>query len=515
MRLLARALPALCLLPLPLHAQPGRMWHPEDRTLITSFSEISALAAGRREIFVASTGGIAIFDFVAGTWKTPLAPIEGDPGADVVSALAHDAVGDGLWVGTEFGELYRLPLTLGRMERANFRADAPIIRIAPDVSDGVLWIGTPDGWYRVSEDGDFGRFIVRAELVPAEVRRMGEEDLALQAARGTVTLDDRFRRFDITAAVTTDEPGIIHVGTDGGGLVRLDTRTLERTGLPFGTLSRGVGAIAVADDAIWFGGDGGGPRDGVARATRDLSQWVQYEAGVEGGPRGFVARIAFGEAEVWFSASDGAYRLRGEDDWLHLTSAEGLPADQTTAVVPTNGGAWIATLRGLVRVGADGESAGVMLQGRRVFDLVLAGDTLWIASDAGLLVSIGGAEPIPAGGDDPALTRGPVVALAAAGGRMAALTPAALHQYRNGRWSPDPEAASLGIGALFRVHIADDGTLTVAGETGVAMLEPDRPWRTWHVPSDIPAGPVRSLALVGNDLWVATPAGALRLDRTR
>jgi ligand-binding sensor domain-containing protein len=245
-----------------------------------------------------------------------------------------------------------------------------------------------------------------------------------------------------------------------------------------------------------------------------------------GAPGGFVARIVPADDAIWFAASDGAYRLdRGRigsglraADWTRYTSADRLPADQTTCVVPVPGGAWIGTLRGLAKLDVTNRSVTTTLAGLRVLDLALAGDTLWIATQSGLFVSVADGVPAPATGLENAqsLRTGPVVALANVGGVITALTPAAVHRLEQGQWSaPIRDPATRALGPLFRLHVAADGGVWIAGEAGVAAVEAGKPVRTWLVPDDIPAGPVRGIVLDGDDLWVATPAGALRLDHTR
>lgn len=498
------------------HAQ-NRTWAPEDRSLVTGFGDVAALALGRDRLYVASDGGVAVFDVLQERWLPPLAPVPGYPPPGYASALAYDPVADGLWLGLENGELYQLSFAFGEWTRAGFVADDAIIRIHPDAAEGALWVGTPVGWYRVRDDGTFGRFVLRAEMLPESVRTAGEQNLALLAVQGTLGLDERLRRYELTDAVAGDRPGTFFVGTGGGGVVRIDTNTLERQWYAFGTPSRGVGTVEIDADRIWFGGDGQGPRDGIAVASRDLGEWRQLEAGIDGAPRGFVARIVADADAVWFAASDGVYRLDGRNGdsagFRHITSADGLPADQATTVVPLAGGAWIGTLRGLARIDATGAVTATLLEGSRVLDLVMTGDTLWIATDRGLHVAMSGRDPEPAAAGT--LAAGPVVAVAAGGGIVAALTPDALHVRTDGLWSAPDRTIAGTLGGLLRLRIEADGRLWIAGERGVASLEAGVAPVFWRVPDDIPEGPVRGIAFDGNDLWVATPAGALRLDRTR
>jgi hypothetical protein len=514
---------ALLLRDAPLQGQTARFWQAGDRTLITSFDDIAALTVSSRLLFAATPSGLSVYDVTLAAWQAPLAPLEAWPAEERPSAVAWDGFGDRLWLGTEAGRLHHLVLGDDRWERPGFSVGEPILRIVPDSREGTLWVGTPSGWYRVRDDGSSGRFVLRELEVPAEVRREGEQDPVLRAVEGSLGLDDRLRRFPVSAAVTPpDRPVDRFVGTHGGGLLRFDATTLSTEWLPFGTLSRGIASLAVDGDRIWFGGDGQGPRDGVGVAGADLARWQRLEAGIDGAPRGFVARITIAADAVWFAASDGVYRLPRtalasdgavRSGWQHLTTVDGLPADQATIVVPVPTGAWIGTLRGLVRVDTAGRATESHLPGRRVLDLAHSGEDLWIATDQGLFRTMATGGGAPTRVEDAPL--GVIVAVVATSAGVAVLTPAALYRRGPNGWTgPDREPAAR-LGGLLRLIAHGDGSLWVAGEQGVGMREETGSWRWWLAPSDIPAAPVRGLVVTDEHLWVATPAGALRLDRSR
>jgi hypothetical protein len=62
--------------------------------------------------------------------------------------------------------------------------------------------------------------------------------------------------------------------------------------------------------------------------------------------------------------------------------------------------------------------------------------------------------------------------------------------------------------------LTSDGTgVWVAGDGGAARWDPAAgEWLTYLVPGDIPVGPVLSVQASGGRLWLATPAGALRIE---
>jgi hypothetical protein len=104
-----------------------------------------------------------------------------------------------------------------------------------------------------------------------------------------------------------------------------------------------------------------------------------------------------------------------------------------------------------------------------------------------------------------------------AGGITTALTPDALYRRGiDGAWTGPLREPSLGrLGRLYRVG-ADAGQLWVAGNGGAARYdERSERWFFYLVGSDIPEGPVIDVLPDGGDVWLATPAGALRLKWRR
>jgi hypothetical protein len=67
------------------------------------------------------------------------------------------------------------------------------------------------------------------------------------------------------------------------------------------------------------------------------------------------------------------------------------------------------------------------------------------------------------------------------------------------------------IGEPYRLSAAE-GYLWVAGPGGIAYRDPSSgAWTAFTAPVDLPAGPVVDVLPVGDDVWAATPAGAIRL----
>jgi ligand-binding sensor domain-containing protein len=525
MRAFGLLLVALALLPAPIMAQPEV--RADSLTLITSYADLLAVARGPRHVWAGAANGIIAYDFVEDRWEVPV-PLPRLAGEDWPSALAWDGAAGVLWLGTDGGQLFsHTPGTVRWEREGEVRGEVLRIMASPD-GDGVL-VRTLIGWSQWQLGGRVPRAL-REEQLPEQARRpdprQAGAEPALDAARGAIERDARLQRFPISDAVQGEAQGEWWLATRGGGLVRFRATTLETTRLLFGTLSEGAGSLATDGDWIWIGGDAQGRRTGVTAARTDFSRWISFESPFDGAPAGFVARIAPARDAVWFAASDGLYRLdraalsRPEpqrSDWTHWTTANGLPADAVTAVVPGEAETWVGTLAGLVRIdGARAASANLMPD-RRVLDLALLRDTLWIATDAGLFVldaAAAGERPARAPGTENRRSLdSTIVGVRAWGNGVVALTPDALHVHADGVWTgPVREPSVSVLGALYRMGLDESGTLWVGGAEGVsAFRSGSRDWRVYRVGADLPEGPVRGIAFTPGVIWVATPAGAVRL----
>jgi ligand-binding sensor domain-containing protein len=506
----------------------------DDRVLITSFGELAAVATGPRRVFALAAAGIIIYDFAFQRWEPPLSAASGFPAHERLTAMAYDASGDLLWVGTETGGLYSVTLGLDRWERINAIGISPVLEIVPYPREGAVYVATASEWLRL-RTGSFIADPVPAAAVPPEVlaaarRARDPGDPFLEATRGRLGLDPAMRRWRITDVEPGEVRGEYWIATLGGGLVHHDTRFMRTEWLPFGLLSEGAGAIAAGHERLWFGGDGRGRRNGVASSDAGLQRWSHYDAGVVAAPSGPVMDILPAAEGVWFAAADGLFRFdpSGRDQraaWRRWTGADGLPSDAVTALAPAaEGGIWVGTTRGLVLFPAEAAVVGgggrerertsttgsgeLLLPGVRVSDLATAGDTLWIAADDGLWLSVGAGTvrvQVPgATGRFTAVAAGAEVA-------FAAMQDMLFRRTAEG-WVREPSGpAPARLGRLGRL-VLGDGALWVGGERGAGRLDLESGiWMYWSSGDELPPGPVRDVLPAGEHVWLTGPAGALRM----
>lgn len=500
----------------PLRAQQ-RLYSPDERILVGDGGVLRAVAVSPFEVYAASDFGILVFDAVRGGWKTPV-PLPLDMVATRPSALAWDRAGGTLWLGTESGDLYSTVPGFRRWDRITGGLRGRVESITVNETDAAVYLLAGGEWLRVPA-GSFFPERVPANALPAAVARRSSrqpDDAWLRAARGTLGLDARNRRWPVTDLAEGREPGEYWISTGGGGLVRYDSRFNRQEWHRYGLAAAGAGSIVAIDGTLWFGSDGRDVRGGVAWTDSGLDAWGQ-QFREDGAPGGFVAEIAAFAGSLWFASDDGLFRLRGEPtadrrgNWTRLTTAHGLASDRVRSLGEAAGVLWVGTDRGLTPFDSSGTALREpLLAGQRISRVAVHRDTLFIAADRGLqiLTAGGPATPRPAAAS-PAL-RGPLADVVADDSLMFAIAGGAVIDVR-GPGTPLRDAALDRIGQPFRLAL-HDGQLWVAGPGGIARRDPvSRVWQAFTVPEDVHAGPVVDVFPDGDWVWAATPAGAVRL----
>jgi ligand-binding sensor domain-containing protein len=494
-------------------AAQARLWRADDRVLISRFLDVGGLALDSRRVYAATANGLEVYDFVARRWEAPVTIEDGYPTGEGPTALAYDRSAGGLWMATRAGSLYSYTLSFGRWERrATLGALTNEIVLADD-EPGNLFLGGPQGWRR-NRAGSFFEDPLTPAQIPESVRRaiatsgsrLVQSDPYFAAARSTVARDAHMRQWPVTAIASAEMRGYYWLGTAGGNLALFDGRALGTDWLAFGLTTTGVGALAVRGDTLWFGGDGGDERSGVTRADRSLQTWRSYEGAVTGAPRGLVYDIHADVegARVWVGASDGLY-VMAQGNWQRL---DGIPGPPVYSVTPGSRGVWIGTHSGLAHIVPD-EAEKRGFNGIPVYRAVEHAGVLWAATERGLWRVDGAALEDP--GTREPLLAGRVVDVTPAFGVVFALAEDAVYRIEANGMQTELREPAQRLGRLYALAVSGD-RLFVGGNGGLATYdESTRGWTYYSVPSDIPAGPVRDVIVAGDFIWLATPAGALRL----
>lgn len=487
-------------------------WRPAERALFSFSGEVVAVAKDPRIVYAATRSSLIAYDYTFEKWLPPSTVADGYPAQLRPTALVYDPLDQALLLGTQNGTVHRYVIATGEWDRNELLIGAPIIALVParDLRDDGTWIHTTAGWF-VLPSGSFSPRQV--SNVPAHVLARADQreriarDPAVAAFIGNGIVDRRARRFRVTDIEPADVPGTYWIGTAGDGLYWLDSRSMRRVSRWFGPGVYGVSALARSRDRIWMGGDGRGPRDGIAVAPWDLQSWGLLES-IDDAPTGMVRALAFRNAELGVGASTGFYTF-DNGRWTQRTQRDGLPTDDVLSIAPARDGWWIGTTRGLVLLGEPRVTT--LLPGQRVHRTRMIDDTLWVASDAGLF-SLNDSTLVQVTGGS--LGAEVMLDVVQARGRLFSLSRTGIYERTADGWrGPLRTAALAGVGAVVRLT-GTETQLWAAGNYGVAILHGETgEWTYFTAPADIPTGPVFDV-LPQDDrmVWLATPAGALRLE---
>jgi len=480
-------------------AQAGT-WAPDQRLIISDFTTIVGVATDGWRIYAASANGLITYDPARQTWEQPVTLEDEFPVLEEPTSLAWSPAVQALVLGTRQGRLWRVDAVAGRVEPLG-AVPASVFELRTG-SAGDLYIRTPAGWYLL----EAGSMAPRpAASVPAAAANAA--DRRLESLGGVLGLDQGMRRWPVTGWTAGTRPDEYYVGTAGGGLLEVDTRTLQITARPYGGTGRGVSALARAGGMIWFAGFPGSPGRGrVASADTGLQRWRWPDPNRYQVPAQDVAVMAPWLGSVWVGARDGLFRTRPETgSWDRFDARSGLPSNSITALASADSALWIGTRQGACLWQHTG-CGPTLLAGREVTALSYCDGALWIGTDRELVRATANAlEPVAAPG-----LPGGVQALACLQGALYVAAPRTLLVHAGGSWKPP---MAIGGGGAVRKLVASDDAIWVAGDQGAARWDPAAgEWSTYLVGSDIPIGPVLDVLPDGNRLWLATPAGALRLE---
>ena len=434
--------------------------------------------------------GPPLSEFGQQTWQSD----SGLPQNTVRAILqTHDGF---LWLGTEAG--------LVRFDGIDFRVFDPsntpamsstsggFIRGLAEDRSGTLWIATGDGLL-AEHNGSFRRY------GPAE----GLSDPDMLAVH--VLADGR----------------LVTLRADGAALFIPDRAYGKFQTLPGTDAARFTdGAAAIVEDEInsktWLVGSAGAftlsPTSATAIATPEIGRVQALAPSLSG-------------SNLWVGGSNGLVALRGGIDdgrRTHITSADGLPSNDVTALVSTAFGLWVGTGDGLAFIPREAGPAGVQVQpevkpefkGHRVQQLFadLEG-TVWVATAEGVA-------RITNRHVDYAQRRPTLPGVLAMyedreGSMWFGTDSSGLSVLREQAFSTltaDDGLSAAVVRAVFEDH---DHTLWIGTANGLDRYVDNR---VTHFAGSLPSQVVLALAettadraLGDDDLWVGTPAGLARI----
>ena len=516
-----------------LSAQTGG-WRPDERVLITDFGIVTALARSPGSVFGATTGGLIILDESFQRMELPITVEDGYP-AVAPTAMVFDHRDRSVWLAAA-GELFQFD-PFGRRFRDRILVRGVVTGLVPAESSGSdLFARMRGEWWRVDT---FGRDIRRAD--PGAVRAAIDSRSDLRAR--DEALRDPFFLESAQQAARTSHGGPVRVldvtptrdasawwlGTAGESIVRYDEigRVGSRSAL--GPAGIGMAAIVVTESSVWFApAEPLERRYAVAASTADLQQWRAWRADSSRAVPDLVRDMLGSPGGIWAGGESGLHWMGdGRAEWRE-ERAVGLSYQPVlslaAASAPAAEAVWVGSARGLLRVRAAGGGIDIaVMPSVAVGAVIEADDHVFVGTVHGLYSMIVpdsiGQSVQPRRVEGPSALQSPVGALAASGDTVYAGLDREVW-WRAGREAHWARLESIGKARASVSALAiREGVLWVGSAAELTVVEvAGGVVGRYSFGPDLPPGPrgetaIGDIAVVSaTEAWVATPAGAIRLQ---
>ena len=338
---------------------------------IRDFRYVTSVAASRSLAFLGTTAGLERLDTLRDQWLSPVTSADGLPDDRVTALVADPSTGD-LWIGTARG-LARLAAFVDAVEPVFGPPPFRVDRLLLDPRDGTVWANVGGTWWLgrngspVLERGG-GTPPFGALSGPAPV---DEVDAGVLPWSDPLWVDSPLlfgARFRLTV-VDRDPRGDWYVGTWGDNGRRWAEASQHWEPLYFGLAGPPGGPVAGSGAGYWFA-------PGLARGSRAAADVSLAPDRVR---VGLSAGAEAPQAVARASADLGAW------SYAVPSESDGLPAAAAHASIAAGDTVWLATDYGVVQgVGDDWERRWPRDAAGPTYALARDGPLLWIGGDDGL-----------------------------------------------------------------------------------------------------------------------------------
>jgi ligand-binding sensor domain-containing protein len=472
----------------------------------SDFRYINAAAMDQTTAYFATTNGVIRYDKFANRWLDPMTITDGIPDKNITN-IAYDPDYDRFWVATSLGNAYYQP--------------------------------TSEQWY---PGGDFPTNWIRNDYHPGSLGVLNTEYGYLYQNGRLNDLD--FRTYQLTRGV---DDGFNHlfVGTWGLGTVVINPRYGDLKRLPFGPYSEDVSALVRVGDKFWIGGGPTDPEPGLTLCDTSLQDWHWYVPRYATGLSSSNISCAVGDKKItWLGTDYGLVRYVSENESFEtFADFASLPSVVVTSLAADTAWIYIGTESGLTYIGksegpyrkskpkkAKGEPTDTLAQdstaietsplpgknrllGWYIHSLKVMDGYLYVATDRGAL-----RRPINQYSDFEILNTpekmlsDDILDLAQVGDSLlfATRNDIIIVDIKTGVASTITHQSYFGLWHIRKIT-ADSGNIWAATDIGLWKYRlSDGYYRLFTVNDGMISSDIRSLEIVGDYVWMATPKGVIR-----
>ncbi|MFC1565521.1 hypothetical protein ACFL4B_01080 [Candidatus Neomarinimicrobiota bacterium] len=184
----------------------------------------------------------------------------------------------------------------------------------------------------------------------------------------------------------------VYIGMEDGTIFFGDVQMETFYPFSFGLNNADVTAFTKSDD-LWITGRNNVNTRGITRHNirQNYFRHINFENSINFRSQPFYS-ILETDKEVWFGGNSAiSIYNKKKDYWREITEANGIPNGKITSLSEDSSAIWVGTTRGLVKVSminrrAEQINLERLLRMRKINDLKIVGDNLWIATDNYLLI---------------------------------------------------------------------------------------------------------------------------------